>query len=259
MNDLTELNANNVSYAYKGHPVLCGVSLSVKQGELVSLLGKNGAGKTTLLKLLQGFLKPEQGHVSLNNQPLARFSRRELATLIAYVPQSHIPPFPYLVEEVVTLGRIPHSGIFRSPIQEDKDAAHAAMTQLRINHLSRRAYTELSGGERQLVLIARALAQGARIFIMDEPITGLDYGNQFRLLDTLQELVAAGFGILMTTHHPEHALRASTQVALLIDGKIEQSGIPASIITPATIRHLYDVTVDAVNAAGHTLFVPTGV
>ena len=259
MDVLTELKANAVSYAYKGHPVLRDVSLSVKQGELVSLLGKNGAGKTTLLKLLQGFLKPEQGHVSLNNQPLARFSRRELATHIAYVPQSHIPPFPYLVEEVVTLGRIPHSGIFRSPIQEDKDAAHAAMTQLRINHLSRRAYTELSGGERQLVLIARALAQGARIFIMDEPITGLDYGNQFRLLDTLQELVAAGFGILMTTHHPEHALRASTQVALLIDGKIEQSGIPASIITPATIRHLYDVTVDAVNAAGHTLFVPTGV
>lgn len=259
MNDLTELNANNVSYAYKGHLVLCGVSLSVKQGELVSLLGKNGAGKTTLLKLLQGFLKPEQGHVSLNNQPLARFSRRALATHIAYVPQSHIPPFPYLVEEVVTLGRIPHSGIFRSPTQEDKDAAHVAMTQLRINHLSRRAYTELSGGERQLVLIARALAQGACIFIMDEPITGLDYGNQFRLLDTLQELVAAGFGILMTTHHPEHALRASTHVALLIDGKIEQSGIPASIITPATIRHLYDVTVDAVNVAGHTLFVPTGV
>ncbi len=259
MDVLTELKANAVSYAYKGHPVLRDVSLSVKQGELVSLLGKNGAGKTTLLKLLQGFLKPEQGHVSLNNQPLARFSRRELATHIAYVPQSHIPPFPYLVEEVVTLGRIPHSGIFRSPTQEDKDAAHAAMTQLRINHLSRRAYTELSGGERQLVLIARALAQGARIFIMDEPITGLDYGNQFRLLDTLQELVAAGFGILMTTHHPEHALRASTHVALLIDGKIEQSGIPASIITPATIRHLYDVTVDAVNVAGHTLFVPTGV
>lgn len=259
MHVLTELKANTVSYAYKGHPVLRNVSLSVKQGELVSLLGKNGAGKTTLLKLIQGFLKPSNGQILLNDQPLARFSRRELATHIAYVPQSHIPPFPYLVEEVVTLGRIPHSGIFRSPTQDDRDAAHAAISQLRINHLSRRAYTELSGGERQLVLIARALAQGARIFIMDEPITGLDYGNQFRLLDTLQELVAHGFGILMTTHHPEHALRASTKVALLIDGIIEQAGVPASVITPNTIRHLYDVSVEAVNAAGHTLFVPIGV
>ncbi|WP_320151722.1 ABC transporter ATP-binding protein [uncultured Tolumonas sp.] len=144
MDDLTELNADNVSYAYKGHSVLRGVSLSVKQGELVSLLGKNGAGKTTLLKLMQGFLKPSNGQVLLNEAPLANFSRRELAQHIAYVPQSHIPPFPYLVEEVVTLGRIPHSGIFRSPTQEDRDAAHAAITQLRINHLSRRAYTELS-------------------------------------------------------------------------------------------------------------------
>ncbi len=256
MDDLTELNTNNVSYAYKGHSVLRGVSLSVKQGELVSLLGKNGAGKTTLLKLMQGFLKPSNGQVFLNEAPLANFSRRELAQHIAYVPQSHIPPFPYLVEEVVMLGRIPHSGIFRSPTQEDRDAAHAAITQLRINHLNRRAYTALSGGERQLVLIARALAQGARIFIMDEPITGLDYGNQFRLLDTLQELVAAGFGILMTTHHPEHALRASTKVALLINGIIEQAGVPGSVITPATIQHLYDVSVEAINAAGHTVFVP---
>jgi iron complex transport system ATP-binding protein len=259
MDVLTELKANAVSYAYKGHSVLRGVSLSVKQGELVSLLGKNGAGKTTLLRLMQGFLKPSNGQVLLNEAPLANFSRRELAQHIAYVPQSHIPPFPYLVEEVVILGRIPHSGIFRSPTQEDRDAAHAAITQLRINHLSRRAYTELSGGERQLVLIARALAQGARIFIMDEPITGLDYGNQFRLLDTLQELVAAGFGILMTTHHPEHALRASTKVALLINGIIEQAGIPRSVITPATIQHLYDVNVEAINAAGHTVFVPVGI
>lgn len=259
MDELTKLNASHVCYAYKGHSVLRGVSLSVKQGELVSLLGKNGAGKTTLLKLMQGFLTPSTGQLLLNDMPLESFSRRELATHIAYVPQSHIPPFPYLVEEVVMLGRIPHSGIFRSPTKEDKEAAASAIAQLRINHLSRRAYTELSGGERQLVLIARALAQGARIFIMDEPITGLDYGNQFRLLDTLQELVASGFGILMTTHHPEHALRASTHVALLVDGKIEQAGVPASVITPSTIKGLYDISVEAVHAAGHTLFVPAGV
>ena len=256
MDELTELRANDVFYAYKGHSVLRGVSLSIKQGELVSLLGKNGAGKTTLLKLLQGFLKPSNGQILLNGMPLAHFSRRELAQHIAYVPQSHIPPFPYLVEEVVMLGRIPYSGTFRAPTQEDKHAVSAALFQLQIHHLAHRAYTELSGGERQLVLIARALAQGARIFIMDEPITGLDYGNQFRLLDTLQMLVSSGFGILMTTHHPEHALRASTQVALLIDGKIDQKDSPESVITPSTIKQLYDVSVETIHAAGHTLFVP---
>lgn len=256
MSNQTRLSADNVCFAYKGSPVLRGVSLTVKQGELVSLLGKNGAGKTTLLKIMQGFFKPSNGEVLLNDAPLSQFSRRELARHIAYVPQSHIPPFPYLVEEVIMLGRIPYSGIFRAASQEDKQAVSSAMSQLKIHHLAHRAYTELSGGERQLVLIARALAQGARIFIMDEPITGLDYGNQFRLLDTLQGLVAAGFGILMTTHHPEHALRASTHVALLIDGTIEQAGTPAAVITPSTIKYLYDISVQTINAAGHTLFVP---
>lgn len=256
MNTITELTAEQVSYAYKRSPVLSGVSLSVKQGELVSLLGKNGAGKTTLLKIMQGFLTPTQGVVTLNKKPLLNMSRQELARHIAYVPQSHIPPFPFTVTEVVTLGRIPWSGFFRNITEEDKDVVHSVLAQLQIHHLAHRIYTELSGGERQLVLIARALAQGARILIMDEPVTGLDYGHQFRLLDTLEELIARNFGILMTTHHPEHAVRVSSRVALLNEGVIQQTGRAETILTPSTIRDLYNIHVEAMQVHGHTVFIP---
>lgn len=256
MNTLTELTAEQVCYAYKGHTVLHGVSLSVREGELVSLLGKNGAGKTTLLKIMQGFLTPSQGQVTLNQKPLQNFSRRELARHIAYVPQSHIPPFPYTTEEVVLLGRIPWSGFFSRISDEDKAVVNSVLALLQIHHLARRIYTELSGGERQLVLIARALAQGARILIMDEPVTGLDYGNQFRLLDTLEALVAQNFGILMTTHHPEHALRVSSRVALLNEGEIQQTGCAEMILTSSTIHKLYNIHVETMQIHGQTIFIP---
>lgn len=232
-----------VCYRRQGRSVLNGVDLKLCQGDLVSLLGANGAGKTTLLRLLLGFEAPHGGEVRLNGAAMAGQNRRRIAHAVAYVPQAHAAPFPYRVDEVVALGRLPRSGLFGPPSQHDRALVAATLERLGIAHLAVRPYTALSGGERQLALIARALAQEARLLIMDEPLSGLDYGNQIRLLDQLRRLAADGFGILMTTHHPDHAANCSTRVAVLIDGRIERDGPPAEVVTIDTIHRLYGVRV----------------
>ncbi len=243
-----ELRAEGLHFAYNGRAVLRGASLAIRPGEIVSLLGANGAGKTTLLRLLLGLMRPTVGSVSLNGQPLARYRRRELAHLLAYVPQTHVTPFPYSVAEVALLGRLPHSGLARSPGRRDREVVREMLGRLGIAHLAERPYTEISGGERQLTLIARALAQGARLLIMDEPVSGLDYGNQLRFLAHLRTLAAEGYSVVKATHHPEHALLAATRVALLCDGAVVRDGPPAEVVNPATIRQLYGVEVTAFHA-----------
>ena len=222
--------------------MLNGANLSLSAGEIVSLLGPNGVGKTTLLRIMLGLLVPGEGRVTIGGEPLASFGRRKLAQRLAYVPQSHLAPFPYLVREVVALGRFPAQGLFARAAAEGSESIEAILSGLRIAHLSERAYTQLSGGERQLVMIARALAQGASLLIMDEPLSGLDYGHQIELLRILRGLAAKGYGILMTTHHPDHALMVSTRVATLVTGRIDKDGPPAEVITPEAIQCLYGVT-----------------
>ena len=150
-------------------------------------------------------------------------------------------PFPYRVREIVALGRAPAVGLFGRVGARDTEAAQSALAMLRIGHLAARDYTALSGGERQLVMIARALAQGAKLLVLDEPMAGLDYGHQLRLLSHLRRLVAEGFGVLMTTHHPDQAGLASTRIATLVDGRIDSDGAPGDVLTPEAIRRLYGV------------------
>ncbi|MCE1169957.1 MAG: ABC transporter ATP-binding protein [Azovibrio sp.] len=236
-----KLEARHLAFAYRQRLVLDGISLSLKPGQVVSLLGSNGAGKSTLLRLLLGLLQPARGELLRDGKPLEQWPRRQLARQLAYVPQIHSTPFPYTVTEVVLLGRLPAGSLFRSPSREDREIAAAALEQVGIPHLAERPYTEISGGERQLALIARALAQGARLLIMDEPATGLDYGHQLRLLERLGQLAAAGYGVLMSTHHPEHALLASTRVLLLENGRIRAAGPPEQVLNPANLQALYDI------------------
>ncbi|MFC3609209.1 ABC transporter ATP-binding protein [Stutzerimonas tarimensis] len=239
--------------------ILDGVDLALAPGEILALLGANGAGKTTLLRCLLGLLRPHGGTVSLDGTPLATLSRRALARRIAYVPQAHVAPFPYSVREVVGLGRLPHHGPFAAPGAADREAVEAAIAQLGIGALAGRPYTELSGGERQLTLIARALAQGAGILIMDEPVSGLDFGHQMRLLGCLERLAADGYGILKTTHHPDHALACASRVALLQEGRIVADGTPTEVLTADAIRRLYRVEVEILRSpAGRSAFVPAG-
>ena len=243
------LAARDISFAYGSRPVLSGADLALSAGELALLLGVNGAGKSTLLKVMLGLQRPGRGTVTIDGEPLARRRRRELARLIAYVPQVHAAPFPYTVRQVAMMGRLPATGIFKAPGAADLASVARVLEHLRIDHLAERPYTEISGGERQLTLIARALAQEARLLVMDEPLAGLDYGNQVRLLKRLQGLAADGYGVLMTTHDPNLPLSGCQRVALLIDGRIAADGSPGEVLTPEAIHRLYGVRVDLLRTA----------
>jgi len=243
------LEARQVGFSFGSRAVLTGVSFGFRSGEIVSLLGRNGAGKTTLLRLLLGLERPAEGEVFLDGTPIRHLRRREIARSIAYIPQSHAPIFPYRVREVVSLGRTPSAGLFRSFRREDHDVADSALAQVGLSRLGERLYTQLSGGELQLVLIARALAQGSSLLIMDEPFAGVDYGNQQRLLACLQDLASTGVGIVLTTHDPEQALRVSTRTALLSGGRILDDGPPERVLTKEVIFSLYGTKVEILRSA----------
>ena len=243
------LAARDIRFAYRGRPVLAGASLALAPGELVCLLGCNGAGKSTLLRIMLGLQRPAQGAVTLDGQPLAALNRRQLAQFIAYVPQVHVAPFPYTVQQVALMGRLPATGILKAPGADDLACVRRLLEHMGIAHLAGRAYTEVSGGERQLTLIVRALAQEARLLVMDEPLAGLDYGNQLRLLDRLEGRAAEGYGVLMTTHDPNQPLSGCQRVALLSEGRIAADGPAGEVLTPDAIHRLYGVRVALMRGA----------
>jgi iron complex transport system ATP-binding protein len=237
--------------------VLDGASLVVGSGEVVALLGANGSGKTTLLRLMMGFLPPARGRVLLDGLAMETLGRRAIARRLAYVAQSHAAPFPYLVRDVVALGRLPRKSWFAAANARDGACVDEVMRRLKISHLAERPYTEISGGERQLALIGRALAQGAEILVFDEPMTGLDFGAQLRLIALLRELAAEGKGVVMSTHHPEHAHWACDRVALLEKGRIGDEGPPDMVLTATAIERLYGVKVEALETeTGRKAFAP---
>ncbi|WP_213881130.1 ABC transporter ATP-binding protein [Pseudomonas sp. dw_358] len=250
------LEALGLSYRIATRTVLNRVSMQVAKGDCIALLGANGAGKSTLLRLLLGLLKTDDGEVLLDGQPLTGLSRRHIARRLAYVPQSHVPSFPYRVREVVSQGRLPSTGLGRGPNAADHLAVDQALAQLGIEHLAPRLYTELSGGERQLTLIARALVQEAQVIVLDEPVAGLDYGHQQRLLEHLQRLAAQGLSILCSSHHPEHALAWANRVWVLEHGQLIADGTPFEVIDAPLIERLYQRRVGQIDLPPHRFFVP---
>lgn len=230
---------NQVSFAYNGTKVLDQVSATMKQGEILSVLGPNGSGKTTLLKLILGFYPPHRGEVILDGQPVKSMTSRTLARSIAYVPQVHRMAFSFRMLDVVMMGRIPHKPFFFKYSKEDEALAESAMARLGIAHLKERPYTDVSGGERQLCLIARALTQGAHTFVMDEPVSGLDYGNQVRLLTIIRSLAEEGYTFIQTTHFPDHALWVSGRVLMLKKGVVVAEGPAEQVLDSSALSALY--------------------
>jgi len=235
---MSALETSDLAIGYRHRPVGEGIDLTLAAGEVLCLLGPNGGGKTTLFRTLLGILPPLAGTVRVAGRPLADWSRKALATQIAYVPQSHAGLFAFTVEEVVLMGRTARLARFSTPSAHDRDIARSCLARLGIGHLAERIYLEISGGERQLALIARALAQEAAILILDEPTASLDFGNQLRVLKEIDALKAQGLSILMSTHQPEHALRVADRIALLKVGSIVAQG-PRALATAKTLAELY--------------------
>ncbi len=249
------LQARNLAFGYAARRVGEGVDLALRAGEVLCLLGPNGCGKTTLFRTLLGLLPALAGEVRLDGEPLARFPRTERARRIAYVPQAHAGAFAYRVDDVVLMGRAARIGRFAAPSAEDRRLAAEALQRLGIGHLAARRITEVSGGERQLALIARALAQQAPLLVMDEPTASLDFGNQVRVLGHVGRLRAQGMAVCLSTHQPEHAWRVADRVALMRHGRLLAVGPPAEVMTAAALAALYDVdeadVVQGLGGLGH--------
>lgn len=226
---------------YGKEPVLEKLSLSVEKGEILCILGANGIGKTTLFKSVLGHIKLLSGQILLDGKDIGLLKNTDKAKRIAYVPQAHIPPFPFKVMDVVVMGRTAHIKMFSQPTKADMEIAEEALRMVNIIDLKDKTYTEISGGERQLVLIARAIAQESRILLMDEPMANLDFGNQSRILEQLRVLASLGLSIIYTTHNPEHAFQCSSKI-LAIKGKREHAlGEAEKIITNELIQEIYHI------------------
>ncbi len=251
------LEADDLAYGYPEHPVGSGVSLSIAPGEVMCLLGPNGCGKTTLFKTLLGLLAPQGGRISLEGDDLAHLPRTEIARRVAYVPQAQAGIFPYSAIDIVVMGRTAHGSLFSGPSAEDRRIAQQALDDLGIGALTTRDVTRLSGGQRQLVIVARAIAQAAPLIIMDEPTASLDFGNQVVVLQKIRQLADRGIGILLSTHDPDHAFAVATRVALMQEGAVIAAGRPAEVLTPERLRDVYgvDVTIEQL-ADGRTVCSP---
>jgi iron complex transport system ATP-binding protein len=252
------LEGRRLTIGYRDRVVGHELDVTLTTGEVLALLGPNGSGKTTLLKTLLGLIPPLEGEVRLGGRGLVSHSVRERARAIAYVPQSHAPTFAFPVESMVLMGRTAHGNLFSRPGERDRAATAEALRRLDIAHLADRPYTMISGGERQLVLLARALAQDPKFIVLDEPTASLDFGNQGKLMHEIKRLAESGHGVLFTTHDPNHALRAANRAYLLREGQRVAEGAVSEVLTRENLEAIYRapvrVLVDAKD--GMNAFLP---
>lgn len=239
------LEAENLHYAYTANsPALRGISLTLEKGTILYLLGRNGCGKTTLMHCLSGVLKPQRGSVRLDGRDLHSYTPTERARWIGLIPQLHAPAFSYSVSEIVLMGRAPHLGLLAVPSRADYEIAEAALESVGLADYRARPYTQLSGGERQLVLIARGMAQQCRILLMDEPDAHLDLNNQLRVMERVACLAAEGLSFIVTSHLPNNALMYAHRILLMKRGMALACGAPADVLNESLLSAAYDLTID---------------
>lgn len=247
------LSIIDASFNYGNKEIFSDINFKINQGEVFCILGPNGCGKTTLLDCILGLLKLKRGNILINDANLTKLKQNELAENLAYVPQVHQKSFSYLVKDIVLMGRAYKTSFYSSPTKEDKEIAMDAMKKVNITHLMDKPYTQISGGECQLVMVARALAQKPKIIIMDEPTSHLDFKNELILLETIKELIKENnISIIMATHFPNHAYyfetnQIKTTVCLMNNGKFEQMGSPKDIINEENIQKIYNINSKILN------------
>jgi len=248
------ISVQNLSFSYGKSPVLHDVSLDVPEGRFSVILGRNGSGKSTLLKLIAGMLPYRAGHIAIAGSDINRLTFSEKARMIGYLPQFHNPVFPFTVEDVVLTGRA--SYVFALPGRRDREKTDEAIERVGIRQLQRRPYTELSGGERQLVMIARVLAQEPKVILLDEPLSHLDLSNQVRLLALIRELVASGLTVVAVLHDPNIAFMYGDVFILIKDGAIRRLDQGENPWDASTVMDLYGVPVEALSFRDRALVIP---
>lgn len=247
------VEAANISFGYDQKNIFDHISFQVEKGETFFLLGPNGCGKTTLLDCVLGLLKPRNGSILINNTDIKEIRTETLAKQLAYVPQGHEKAFPYKVIDIVLMGRASYLGLFDSPGEQDVAIAEEALNMVGLSRLRNRRYTQLSGGEGQLVMIARALAQKTPVIILDEPTAHLDFKHELVIMETIVQLVKeTGLSVLMATHFPNHAFYfenndIKTRVALMNQGRFLVTGTPSEVLSEENLKLLYNINARVVS------------
>jgi iron complex transport system ATP-binding protein len=231
------------TYETTGNRVFENIGMRVGAGEILCILGPNGVGKTSLLKCIAGLLPLTTGNVFYKGRDMTKMDRMTVARSLAYVPQIHYPVFAYTVFETVLMGRTPYLGFFSFPDPEDERIAGDAIEAMGISHLSRQPYTEISGGERQLVMFARALAQQPEVIVLDEPTSHLDYGNQIKMLSLIHQLSRKGTAVIMTSHNPDHAFMIADTVGIMFERNIHGFDRPDMVVTEEALLKIYGIQV----------------
>ncbi len=250
------LRVDHLSFSYGAHQVLRDISFELNRGEFLSVLGPNGVGKSTLFRCILGLLTDYSGQITSEGDDMRALSRREMSRRIAYIPQINRPAFGYTVLDTVLMGTTRQLSTFAQPGAAQVRLAKQSLARVGADHLMERDFTHLSGGEQQLVLVARAIAQQADTLVMDEPTSALDYGNQLRVLQLVRELAGEGYAVLLSTHNPQHALTFASRILALSGGGVAALGKPEEVLTEALIRELYGVNVAFADTKGGRVIVP---
>ncbi len=250
------LCVQGLSHGYKNTPILDNISFSLEKGELCGLFGPNGSGKTTLFRCCLGFITPNRGNIRFKGRDTKKMTCREMARQVAYVPQHHTPPFPFKVKEMVLMGRTPHLNRFFLPGSRDRRMAEEAMDWIGISDLASLPYDILSGGQQQLVLIARAIAQETDLIFLDEPTSALDFKNQIRLWQTLQHIAEQGTAILACTHDPNHVSWFCRSTVVLDRSQLIAKGAPGQVMTQEMMDRIYTDTCQVKDLNGLKIMVP---
>ena len=238
---------SHASFSYENHPVFEDVSFEVKKGEILCLMGRNGCGKSTLLDSVLGIHPLKKGEILIDGRAVSSYKAQHLARKMAYVPQVHDRSFPYKTRQIVLMGRTAYAGEFGAPDEEDKKIVKRIMEEVGISYLADRPYTQISGGEMQMVILARALAQESPFILMDEPTAHLDFSNEMLFLEILAKFIGQeNKTVLMATHSPNQAfyldaLGINVRVALMKDGSLTAIGKPRDMLTEEMIRHVYQI------------------
>lgn len=249
------LTLENISFRYHAeeNDVVDAVSLAISARKVTAILGPNGAGKTSLLHILLGLLKPRTGQILVAGKPHGDYSKQKLSQLMGLVPQLETIPFNFTVLEYTLLGRSPYLEPFQMPREKDYQIARQALNDLDLSLLIHKPVTELSGGERQMVALARALTQQTEILLLDEPTTHLDLGNQSRILNILRDLAAQGITILFTTHDPNVATYIADGVLLMDKGRVIDHGSVAETLTEEKLSAIYRVPIQVERHNGRVM------